>query len=135
LFGKKNYKIKYAHNILYNISTMITTQKEQSFILGRLTIGQNLVVQKFGKVSVYNTYDDLINNTNKIVVPVNSVLNYNGPYSQTPPVAKLPSELSFYDQSAVYSFTYKNKPALIPQSNLYTMLQINAFRIIINTLF
>jgi hypothetical protein len=82
----------------------------------------------------------MINNTNKIVVPINGVLTYNGPYTQTHPVAKLPSELvvekrSFSDQSAVYSFNYNNQPALIPQGNLYTMLQINAFKIIVNTLF
>jgi len=97
---------------------MTTIQKEKAFILGKLVIGQNLVVQKLGKVSVYSTYDDLINNTNKIVVPINGVLTYNGPY----------------DQPAVYSFNYNNQPALIPQGNLYMMLQINAFRII-NTLF
>jgi len=98
---------------------MSTIQKEQAFIQGRLTIGQNLIVQKLGKVIVYTTYNDLVNNTNKIVVPINGVLNYNGPYSQP----------------AVYSFNYNNQQALIPQGNLYTMLQINAFRIIVNTLF
>ena len=94
-------------------------QKEQAFIQGRLVIGQILVVQKLGKVNIYNTYDDLINNTNKITVPINGALTYNGPYSQP----------------AVYSFNYNNQPALIPQENLYTMLQITAFRIIVNTLF
>lgn len=98
---------------------MSTIQKEQAFIKGRLVIGQNLVVQKLGKVIVYTSYNDLINNTNKITVPINGVLTYNGPYSQP----------------AVYSFNYNNQPALIPQGNLYTMLQITAFRIIVNTLF
>lgn len=93
--------------------------KKQAFIIGRLTVGQNLIVQRMGQVSVYTTYDDLINNTNQINVPVNGVLTYNGPYSQP----------------AVYSFNYNNQPALIPQENLYTMLQITAFRIIVNTLF
>jgi hypothetical protein len=108
---------------------MSTIQKEQAFIQGRLVIGQNLVVQKLGKVTVYTSYDDLINNTNKITVPVNGVLTYNGPYSQ------VVEKRSFSDQPAVYSFNYNNQPALIPQGNLYTMLQITAFKIITNTLF
>lgn len=98
---------------------MSDIQKEQTFIQSRLTIGKNLIVQKLGKVNVYTTYNDLVNNTNKITVPVNGVLTYNGPYSQP----------------AVYSFTYNNQPALIAQGYLYTMLQINAFKIIGITLF
>ena len=93
--------------------------KKQAFIIGRLTVGQNLIVQRMGQVSVYTTYDDLINNTNQINIPVNGVLNYNGPYTQP----------------AVYKFTYNNQPALVSQGNLYTLLKTNAFKIIANTLF
>ena len=98
---------------------MDVDKKKHTFIIERLTVGQNLIVQRIGQVSIYTTYNDLVNNTNQINIPVNGVLTYNGPYSQP----------------AVYSFNYNNQPALISQGNLNTMLQTNAFRIVINTFF
>ena len=93
--------------------------KKQAFIIGILIVGQKLIVQRMGQVTVYTTYNDLVNDTNQINVPVNGIMTYSGPYTEP----------------AVYNFTYNNQPALVSQGNLYTLLKTNAFRIMVNTLF
>ena len=98
-------------NIIPNSTThsqnYVNTPKDQDIVLGDIPIGHKLIVQKSGIVTVYTTYIDLTNNTNQINVPTNSVITYNGSYSQP----------------AIYSFTYKNQTVLISQGSLYNMLK------------
>ena len=86
---------------------MNVVPKDQTIILGDIQIGQKLYVLKNGYVTVYATYNDLTNNINQINVPIDSVMIYNGSYSEP----------------AVYNFTYNKQPVLISQSSLYNILK------------
>jgi hypothetical protein len=82
--------------------------KEVLYIQEKLVMDQTFTNNSLSPIVVYASFEDLVNNHNQIVVPVQGIMTYKGPYNVQP---------------AVYTFIHNRIQVLISQAILYDALR------------